>query len=326
MGLKFGLWFEPEMVSPDSDLHREHIPTGTSTSRAKPRVWADASWILDFSNKEVQDYIIEAVSAILGKAKISYVKWDMNRNMAELARLRLSLKDMGELSHRYILGLYRVMEELIARFPDVLFEGCSGGGGRFDPGFIYYMPQFWTSDCSDAVERIKIQYGTSVVFPAITMGAHVSASPNHQTGRSTTLKMRGDVAMMGQFGYELDPANLSDEEKAEIKEQIKFYKEIREAMQFGTAYRLSSPFEGNIAAWNYISADGDTVVLCMYNILTKASPTAKWVKLCGLDSDATYKCEKCGKLLSGAALMNIGARAFFERDFDSSVTVFKKVK
>lgn len=325
MGLKFGLWFEPEMVSPDSDLHRTH-PDWHIHIPGRPASQGRRQWILDLSRKDVQDYVIEAVSAILSKAKISYVKWDMNRNMAELGSAALEAERMGELTHRYMLGLYRVMEELVTRFPEVLFEGCSGGGGRFDAGFIYYMPQFWTSDCSDAVERIKIQYGTGIVFPAITMGAHVSAIPNHQTGRSSSLKMRGDVASMGQFGYELDPASLTQDEKDEIKEQIKFYKSIREVIQFGKSYRLVSPFEGNIAAWNFVSKDENTVVFCSYNILTRVSQTGKWIKLCGLEKDAIYKEETTGKLYSGDMLMNKGIRKCFTSDFSSDIQVFKKVK
>lgn len=323
MGMKFGLWFEPEMVSPDSQLHREHpdwhlhIP-GRATSVSRNQ------WILDFSRTDVQDYIIDIVGGILEKADISYVKWDMNRNMSELGSAALAPERMGELPHRYILGLYRVMEELTSRFPNVLFEGCSGGGGRFDAGILYYMPQYWTSDDSDAVERLKIQYGTSMAYPAITMGAHVSAVPNHQVHRTTPLKLRGDVAMMGQFGYELDPTSLTDEEKTEIKEQIIFYKKIRETIQFGKMYRLKSPFEGNVAAWNFVSQDKNTVVLCIYNILGCAAPKSEWIKLRGLDADADYRVDGTDTVYGGDILMNAGVKRRYDHDFTSEIVVLKK--
>lgn len=324
MGLKFGLWFEPEMISPDSELHRAHpdwhihIPGRTASVSRK-------QWILDLSRKEVQDYVIDAVAHILKKADISYVKWDMNRNMSEIGSAALAPERMGEFCHRYILGVYRIMDELVTAFPDVLFEGCSGGGGRFDPGILYYMPQYWTSDDSDAVERLKIQYGTSIAYPTITMGAHVSAVPNHQVHRTTPLKMRGDVAMMGQFGYELAPATLSDEEKAEVKEQIIFYKKIREVVQFGKMYRLKSPFEGNISAWDFVSEDKNTVVLCIYNVLGYAAPKAEWIRLCGLDPNADYKVDGTDVVYGGDVLMNSGVKRRYDHDFVSEIIVLKKV-
>ena len=325
MGLRFGLWFEPEMVNPDSDLHRTHpdwhihIPSrDTSMFRHQ--------WILDLSNPEVQDYAINSVSAILEKADITYVKWDYNRNMSELGSAYIPKERMGELSHRYILGLYRILDELTKRFPYVLFEGCSGGGGRFDAGMLYYMPQTWTSDCSDAVERLKIQYGTSIVYPSITMGAHVSAVPNHQVGRTTPLKMRGDVAMFGQFGYELDPAKLSEEEVAQIKEQITFYKKIRKSIQFGQMYRLRSPFDGQCTAWNLIGDNGDTVVLGIYNVLGKPIPKCECIYLDGLDPDAYYRDDESGEIYGGDELMNIGLTRTFGGDFYSEVRVYRKIK
>ncbi len=324
LGLKFGLWFEPECVSPDSDLHRAHPDWHIHIPNRKASLSRD-QWILDLSNPEVQDYVVEAVSHILGKAKITYVKWDYNRNMSELGSAYLERERMGELSHRYILGLYRILEELNKRFPDVLFEGCSGGGGRYDAGMLYYMPQTWASDCSDAAERLKIQYGTSLIYPAITMGAHVSAVPNHQVGRTTPLKMRGDVAMFGQFGYELDPAKLSDEEKAEIKAQIEFYKKIRGTIQFGSMYRLSSPFENKCTAWNFISPDGETVVFGLYNVLGKPLAICDTVRLEGLDPDGKYKDEETGKIYGGDELMNIGITRRFDTDFVSEVRVYHKV-
>ncbi|MDU4472442.1 MAG: alpha-galactosidase, partial [Clostridium perfringens] len=217
-----GLWFEPEMISPISKLYEKH-PNWCIHIPGRTRSQARSQLILDLSRKEVCDYIIESVSKILESANISYVKWDMNRNMTEVGSLGLTSERQRETAHRYILGLYRVMEEITSRFPNVLFESCSGGGGRFDPGILYYMPQTWTSDDTDAIERLKIQFGTSMVYPSISMGCHVSAVPNHQANRITPLETRGVSAMAGNFGYELDITKLSEEEKEELKELVVSY-------------------------------------------------------------------------------------------------------
>ena len=254
IGLEFGLWFEPEMISPDSELYKAnpdwciHVPNRTR-SQARNQL------VLDLSREDVCNYIINAVGSILSSTPISYVKWDMNRNMTEIGSPSLPAERQRETAHRYMLGLYKVMDSITKSFPKILFESCSGGGGRFDPGLLFYMPQVWTSDNTDAVERLKIQYGTSIVYPASTMGAHVSAVPNHQLNRNTPLKMRGDVAMCGNFGYELDLTKFSDDEKEEVKSQILKYKDLRKLVQFGDMYRLLSPFEGNESSWMYISED-----------------------------------------------------------------------
>ena len=221
MGLEFGLWFEPEMISVDSDLYREHpdwclhVP-GRSQSESRNQL------VLDFSREDVCVEITKRVCDILASAPISYVKWDMNRHMTEIGSALLPADRQRETAHRYMLGLYKVMENITSSFPDVLFESCSGGGGRFDPGILYYMPQTWTSDNTDAVSRLKIQYGTSLVYPIVSMGAHVSAVPNHQVHRSTSMEMRGDVAMSGNLGYELDLTKLSNEEKEIVKQQVSY--------------------------------------------------------------------------------------------------------
>ena len=217
MGLQFGLWFEPEMVSPDSDLYRAQ-PDWCLHVEGRPRTQGRQQLILDLSRPEVQEYIISAVSGVLSSAGVDYVKWDMNRNMTEAFSVVLPPERKKETQHRYMLGLYHVLESITSAFPNVLFESCSGGGGRFDPGMLFYMPQTWTSDDTDAVERLKLQYGTSFVYPASSMGAHVSAVPNHQTGRTVPLKMRGNVALGGNFGFELDPGRLSPEEREAVKE------------------------------------------------------------------------------------------------------------
>lgn len=242
MGMEFGLWFEPEMVSPESDLYREHpdwclhVP-GHKSSLARQQL------VLDLSRKDVCDYIVESVSSVLSSAPITYVKWDMNRNMTEIGSALLPAERQRETAHRYILGLYDVLERIVSRFPHILFESCSGGGGRFDPGMLYYMPQTWTSDDTDAVERLKIQYGTSIVYPASSMGAHVSAVPNHQVHRITPLETRGHVAMSGNFGYELDLTKLTEAEREDIRKQVSEYKELRMLIQYGDFYRLLSPLK-----------------------------------------------------------------------------------
>ncbi len=224
MGLQFGLWFEPEMVSPISELYKKH-PDWCIHIPGRNRSEARRQLILDYSREDVCNYIIEKISEVLSSAPISYVKWDMNRNMSEIGSAKLPANRQREVAHRYILGLYKVLEEITTRFPDVLFESCSGGGGRFDPGMLYYMPQTWTSDNTDAIERLKIQFGTSMVYPNASIGCHVSAVPNHQVDRITPIETRGVVAMSGNFGYELDITKLPESEKEIIKEQVKLYKE-----------------------------------------------------------------------------------------------------
>ena len=286
--MDFGLWFEPEMISPDSDLYREHPEWAIQVPERKSSE-SRQQLILDLSRSDVQDYIIERVSAILEKADIAYVKWDMNRPMTEYGSLELKAEHQSELNHRYILGLYRVLEEITSSFPEVLFESCAGGGGRFDPGMLHYMPQTWTSDDTDAVERLKIQYGTSLVYPASSMGAHVSAVPNHQVERSTSLKMRYDVASFGNLGYELDITELNEKEMEAVKKQVNNYKEIRELVQFGDFYRLRSPFAGNFTAWSYLSQDREEVLAGFYQVLATPNPKEETLKLKGLDSESDYK-------------------------------------
>ncbi|MDG6879447.1 Alpha-galactosidase [Clostridium perfringens] len=305
MGLKFGLWFEPEMISPISKLYEKH-PNWCIHIPGRTRSQARSQLILDLSRKEVCDYIIESVSKILESANISYVKWDMNRNMTEVGSLELTSERQRETAHRYILGLYRVMEEITSRFPNVLFESCSGGGGRFDPGMLYYMPQTWTSDDTDAIERLKIQFGTSMVYPPISMGCHVSAVPNHQANRTTPLETRGVSAMAGNFGYELDITKLSEEEKEELKEQISLYKEIRETVQFGTLYRLKSPFNSNEVAWMMISEDKNEVVVSYVRQWALVNESFSNLKLTALDKDSEYEIIGEDTILSGDELMYIG--------------------
>jgi len=305
MGLQFGLWFEPEMVSPSSELYRNH-PDWCIHVQGRTRSTAREQLILDLSREEVCDYIIKSVSDVLENASISYVKWDMNRNMSEIGSLGLPPKRQRETAHRYMLGLYRILEEITTRFPEVLFESCSGGGGRFDAGMLYYMPQTWTSDDTDAIERLKIQFGTSLVYPSVSMGCHVSAVPNHQVDRITPIETRGVVAMAGNFGYELDITKLTEEEKDEIKDQVKLYKEIRETIQFGDTFRLLSPFESNEVAWMNISKDKCEIVVSYVKQYAEPNKWNKPLKLIGLEDDAKYNIVDEDIVLGGDELMNIG--------------------
>ena len=305
MGMRFGLWFEPEMVSPDSDLYRAH-PDWCLHVDGRSRTEARQQLILDLSRREVQDYIIDAISGVLSSAPIGYVKWDMNRNMTEYFSGNCAPEHQMETQHRYMLGLYRVLETITNAYPDVLFEGCSGGGGRFDAGFLHYMPQVWTSDDTDPVERLAIQYGTSMVYPPSAMGAHVSASPNHQTGRATSVKMRAEVALGGNFGFELDLSKLSQQDLETVRQTVQTVKEVRATLQKGTFFRLESPFSGNFAAWQFVDEESGDVVLCAYQRLVKPNPTAHRVFAQGLCPDAFYQDIASGATYSGSALMHAG--------------------
>ena len=330
LGLKFGLWFEPEMVSVDSDLYRAH-PDWCIYVPDRIRTETRNQLTLDLSRKEVCDYIVEAVGKILDEANIAYVKWDMNRNMSELGSQGLPADRQKEMSHRYMLGLYNTMERVISAHPNVLFEGCSGGGGRFDPGMLYYMPQIWTSDDTDAVERLYIQYGTSFAYPISAMGAHVSAAPNHQTGRMTSLKMRGDVAMSGNFGYELDLMKFTEEEKEEVKKQVELYKELRTFIQSGDMYRLKSPFktadnDGNDTAWMFVSEDGKDIFAAYFRISCIVNGGIYRMKFTALDPDTVYEIVDEGKCYCGDELMNIGLVFEMWGDYTSKIWRLKKVK
>ena len=306
IGLKFGIWFEPEMISEDSDLYRAHpdwalkIP-GRAPTRGRQQL------VLDFSREDVRTYIFDRMCEILESSNIEYVKWDANRHLTDVWSALLPAERQGEVFHRFILGLYDFLEKITQRFPNVLFEGCSGGGGRFDAGMMYYHPQIWCSDDTDAVERLEIQYGTSFAYPVSTMGAHVSVCPNHQTGRSVSMKTRGVVAMSGTFGYELDITKLSEEDKQTVKEQIEAFKKYYDLIQNGDYYRLTddgrkSPF----VAWEFVSADKKEALLNVVVLRTKANPILHTVYARGLEADMMYQVEGSQQKFSGAALMNGG--------------------
>ena len=309
LGMMFGLWFEPEMVNKDSDLYRKH-PDYIIETPKRHASHGRKQYVLDFSRKEVVDNIYEQLVKILDEGEIDYIKWDMNRNITECYSIAYPPEQQGEIMHRYILGVYNLYERLIERYPKILFESCASGGGRFDAGMLYYAPQAWTSDDSDAIERLKIQYGTSFGYPQSMMGAHVSASPNEQLGRNTPLKIRGDVAFFGAFGYELDLDKLSSTELASIKKQIELMKKYRSIFQYGTFYRLKSPFEGNIVSWMVVSEDKSQAIVGYYKILNDVNCEYRRLYLPGLEADTLYNVqEELGSYLgnfTGDELANIG--------------------
>lgn len=305
MGMKFGLWFEPEMVSEDSDLYRNHPDWAIQIPGRKP-MRSRYQLVLDMSNPEVVDYLYGVMSAILRENHIEYVKWDMNRSISDWYTATLSRGRQMEMPHRYVLGLYELLEKLTSEFPDVLFEGCSGGGGRFDAGMMYYCPQIWCSDDTDAHERTFIQYGTSFFYPTSTVGSHVSAVPNHQTGRITSIETRGVVAMAGSFGYELDLNQLSEEEKTVVAKQVTHYKEYQSLIYNGDYYRLANPFEDGMSAWSWISEDKKTILV--QGVLFRAKPNVlrKTLRLMGLEAKKNYKIAGTEEVYTGVALMSGG--------------------
>lgn len=305
MGMKFGLWFEPEMVSEDSELYRKHPEWAIQIPSRKP-IRSRYQLVLDMTNPEVREYLFNSISKILRSAGISYVKWDMNRSICDLYTPCLSAEDQGEISHRYVLGLYELLERLTSEFPDVLFEGCSGGGGRFDAGMLCYCPQIWCSDDTDAYERTKIQYGTSFFYPVSAVGSHVSAVPNHQTGRTTPIETRAVTAMAGSFGYELDLNTLSDSEKQEVREQITRFKKYGRLIHNGLYYRLSDPMNDKFAVWEFVSEDKKEVLVNGVIFRTEPNRTQYLIKLRGLLPDADYRLDDSGGVYKGSALMNGG--------------------
>lgn len=296
-GVKFGIWIEPEMVSEDSDLYREHPDWAITIPGRKP-VRSRNQLVLDFSRKEVRDEIFKRICAVLDQGNVEYIKWDMNRSLVDIYA--------PNVTYDYVLGVYDFLEKLTNRYPDILIEGCSGGGGRFDAGMLYYTPQIWCSDNTDAINRTRIQYGTSFFYPVAAMGSHVSAVPNHQTGRVTSMHTRGVAAMSGTFGYELNPALLNAKEKAEIRAQLAQYREYQELIREGDYYRLSNPFQDNFAAWMVVSDDRSKALVSVIRLTAEANPPAAYVTLKGMEEDAFYREKTTGKVYPGAALMEAG--------------------
>lgn len=319
MGLKTGLWVEPEMISEDSDLYRTHPDWALTVPGRKPAM-GRSQLVLDMSRKDVVDWLYETFSTLLRENPIDYIKWDMNRNLADVYSRSLPASRQGEVSHRFVLGYYALMERLTKEFPDVLFEGCAGGGGRFDAAALAYSPQIWCSDNTDPIARLTIQRGTSFGYPIAAMGAHVSASPNHQTGRSTPIGTRAVVAMAGTFGYELDPAALTEEEKQTIRIQIQRYHEVQDLIREGDYYRLTGGEEGAArTAWEMVSTDKKEALLSFVLTNPGSNPKPNHIRLKGLQPNARYRVEWAdfsgckaklphdkNRTFTGAALMHGG--------------------
>lgn len=308
MGMKFGLWFEPEMISEDSDLYRAHpewalaIP-GREPNRGRYQL------TLDMSRADVRDYLLDRMTEILNNAPIMYVKWDLNRSICDMYSHASGKEHSGELYHRYVLGVYDLLERLLVRFPDLLLEGCSGGGGRFDAAMLYYSPQIWCSDNTDAVNRLTIQYGTSFFYPISSVGSHVSICPNHQTGRTVPFQTRGDVALAGSFGYELDLGKISDEEKEQVKEQIAQFHASYDLTHEGDYYRLSTLENDDFMAWAFVAKDKSRAMLTLVKTQSEGNPVPTHVYMKGLDKNKTYKCclkNDISVINSGAAFVNAG--------------------
>ena len=313
-GLKFGIWYEPEMVSPDSDLYRAH-PDWCIHTEGRAQSLARSQYMLDMSRPEVRDNVFEQMYAVLSENNIDYVKWDFNHNFTEASSSALSADRQGEFAHRYMLGTYELFDRLTKAFPDLLIESCSGGGGRFDAGMLYYSPQIWASDNTDAIDRLSIQFGTSMVYPASSMGAHVSAAAR------TPFATRAAVALWGTFGYELDPLRLSEEDCDEVRREVEDYHKYNELIRTGDLYRHVYPMEDlNRAAWSFVAEDKSEVLL---TVVTKSSPLCNvfLIRLCGLDPDAYYREERSGRVFSGALLMKAGYNMSFERNNDGSAVM-----
>lgn len=317
IGMKFGLWFEPEMVSVDSDLYRQHPDWAVRVSERMP-VESRHQLVLDLSKDEVCEYIIKAVSDILKSANIEYVKWDMNRQLTDMP--------YRGYNHLYTLGYYKIMSAITEAFPNILFEGCSSGGARFDPGVLAYMPQIWASDNSDAIARLKIQYSTSMCYPVSSVSSHVTASPNHQCGRITSLQTRAAVAHFGTFGYELDITKVTDTEFEEIKKQVEFEKKIQSLVMNGDLYRLLSPYDTNYCSFEIVSKDKKRILLFGCKILAVAQTKNETVKLQGLDKSRKYRNTSTGKIYGGDMLMHRGIRMNYDmHDFACTTAEFEIV-
>ena len=302
-GMRFGIWIEPEGVSENSKLYRSH-PDYVLRIPGRNPVRGRNQLLLDFSRQEVADLIFDSICAVLDQGPVDYIKWDLNRCLSDL--YSPGAEDQGRVAHDYMLGVYRFLEHLLERYPDLLLEGCSGGGGRFDAGMLYYAPQIWCSDNTDAIDRIRIQYGTSFGYPISSIGAHVSAVPNQLTHRVTPLKTRGIVAMTGGFGYELDPAELSAEQREEIREQIRNYHRYEALIRTGDYYRLTDPFRARAAAWCYVDDKKSEVLLQGVFLETHANESPVFVRLMGLDPAGEYLDPASDQVYSGAALMECG--------------------
>lgn len=306
LGLKFGIWMEPEMISPDSELYRKH-PDWAFSVPERTATLSRNQYVLDLSRKEVRDYVYECVYKVISSANIEYVKWDMNRQLTDIGSMEFTGDRQGELTHRYVLGVYELQERLVRDFPDLLLENCSGGGARFDPGMLYYSPQIWCSDDTDAIERLSIQEGTELIYPLSTMGAHVSDCPNHTVGRTTPFMTRAHVALAGTFGYELDITKISDEERMVIPEQVALYHKYNDLVREGDYYRIASYRENGLYdCWMVVAKDKSEALVTYVQVLGKPNVHSRKIKLLGLDEAADYRLDGTDKVYGGDLLMNAG--------------------
>ncbi len=324
LGMKFGIWIEPEMISPDSELYRQH-PDWALQVPGRDITQSRAQYVLDLSREEVADGVYEMIAEVLHSADISYVKWDMNRQLATMGSYAWPADRQGELYHRYMLGVYRMQERLLADFPDLLLENCSGGGARFDAGMLYYSPQIWCSDDTDAVERLAIQEGTALIYPVSAMGAHVSVCPNHTVGRVTPFVTRGHVALSGTFGYELDITKLTDEEKAIVKAQTAEYHKYNDLIREGDYYRMESYTENKDRdSWMIVSKEKDRALVFCVQVLSGANRKSRFLRLKGLDPDRRYVADD--REYQGSTLMRAGLRIPAESgDFKSRLIEIRQV-
>ena len=298
MGMKFGLWFEPEMISEDSDLYRAHPDWAFAIPGRVPN-HSRNQLVLDMTREDVREYLLERLTTIVHDAKIDYVKWDMNRSVCDVYSHVAAQNRNGELYHRYVLGVYDLLERFLAACPDLLLEGCSGGGGRYDAGMMYYSPQIWCSDNTDAINRLSIQYGSSFFYPISTVGSHVSVCPNHQTGRVTPFRTRGDVALAGSFGYEMDLNKISEEEKEMVKEQVAAMHTYYDLTHEGLYYRLTGLKKQDFMAWEFVAKDQSRALLTIVKTDAEGNMLPVHTKVCGLAENKLYRCSLDGEIRSG---------------------------
>lgn len=309
LGMKFGIWFEPEMISPDSDLFRAH-PDWAIAVPGRTAALGRNQYVLDLTRKEVRDYVYECVAKVLNSANIEYVKWDMNRPLSDIGGAMLGSDRQGELYHRYVLALYELQERLVTEFPYLLLENCSGGGARFDPGMLYYSPQIWCSDDTDAIERLSIQEGTALIYPLSAMGAHVSDCPNHEVGRTTPFETRGYVALAGTFGYELDVTKISREDKEEIPKQVSLYHKYNDLVREGDYYRIASYSENRFYdCYEVVSKDKKEALVTYIQVMNRPNQHSRRIYLKGLNPSMLYRIEGQEGVYQGRTLMNAGIQA-----------------
>lgn len=303
LGMAFGIWFEPEMISPDSDLYRAHPDWAIAVPNREGTLCRN-QYVLDLSRKEVRDYVYECLRKVLSSANITYVKWDMNRPLTNIGSYYLEANQQGELYHRYVLGVYELQQRLIDEFPELLLENCSGGGARFDPGMLYYSPQIWCSDDTDAIERLKIQEGTALIYPLSAIGAHVSDCPNHTVGRTTPFETRGYVALLGTFGYELDVTRIPEEDRAMIPQQVAMYHKYNDLVRQGDYYRIASYSQNHMYdCWSVVSKDKKEVLVTFIQVMARPNHRSRRIYLKGLDTKAFYRIEGSEEVYAGDVLM-----------------------